>query len=519
MPPPKSLRPTFVACAWFAALVALSVAFRVPALVDAGTVDSDAAIVGLQAMHVLRGEWSWLLYGSGYQTSIDSTVAAAFFALLGASPLALVLSTLTGHVVATCLAFATLRRRVPTAGAFVAVLPLVFTSSPLHTYILNPPRQAALTLVFVAIFVVDGAGDRRSVRAGIAQHALGAALASLAVFADPYALLFLPPVLLLGLFTGKKPVDACATALGALAGIIPFLLLLRSPASTHGETTMTLAVVRHNLGLLEDPCLPWLLGATAYVPRVLLGYVPWEAGAAFRGVQRLGAGVFVGAIVVGGLSFFRRRLPWPVRRLGGFGALVAVVTVAAFLVSTMVMDLFSSRYLAALVLASPFALAPLASRLRTEWLALLLAPYLVAAGTAGWLGYGEDVNGLRIVTLPGNGAADERALEAMLRTRGVRVAVADYWVSYRLTFLYDEAIAVVPIHGREDRYAPYRRAYALETKSAYVFDPMRSREDLATMQGEAFSGAAPWGRAVETLHAGALTAIVFEKSARGGAPP
>src|ERR1700733_6755172 len=104
----------------YAGLILLSVAYRVPALVNAATVDADAAIVGLQARHILHGEWSWFLYGSGYQTSVDSCVAAAFFALLGATSLALMLSTLVGHIVATCLAFATLARHVPRGAAFVA---------------------------------------------------------------------------------------------------------------------------------------------------------------------------------------------------------------------------------------------------------------------------------------------------------------------------------------------------------------------------------------------------------------
>ena len=515
----KGPRPMFAVYAFLAALVALSIAFRLPALINADTVDSDAAIVGLQARHILHGEWSWFLYGSGYQTSVDSCVAAAFFALLGATPLALVLSTLTGHIVLTCVAFATLRRRVPASAAFVAVLPLVFTSSPLHTYILNPPRQAALTLVFIALFVMDGAGDRVSARSRIAQQAAGGALASVAVFADPYALLFLPALLLLGLLAaldGRADrraffARAAGTLVGALVGIVPFVLLLHSARGTHGETTLTLGVLRHNWGLLKDPCLPWLLGTTAYVPRALLGYVPAPSTLIAHTLHLVGGVLFVLAILSGGFALALRRLPWGVRRLGLFGALVAVLCLASFLLSTMVMDLFSSRYLAALVLASPFALAPLAFQLRARRLALVLAPYLLGAGTAGWLGYGEEVNGAEVALLPGHGSRDERALEAMLSARGIHVAIADYWVSYRLTFLYGERIAVVPIHEREDRYAPYRREYAAAARTAYIFDPKRSREDLAAMQAEAFSSPTPWGQPGERLDAGALTAIVFDK--------
>ncbi len=522
----QTRRPWMETLTYLAGLVALSVAFRLPALVNAATVDSDAAIVGLQARHILRGEWSWFLWGSGYQTSVDSLVAAAFFAVLGATSLALVLSTLTGHVVATCLAFATLKRHMPRPAAAVAVLPLVFTSSPLHTYILNPPRQAALTLAFAAVFVIDGASLRSRGRARLAAHAAGTALASLACFADPYALLLLPPLVLVGVLAAfdrtaqpqsTRPVLLCvaATLVGALLGLVPFVALLGSPGSVHGETTFALTVFGHNLKLLLAPCLPWLLGTTAYVPHALLGYVPWEPGPVFHALQRCGGLAFLALILTGGVALVRGCAAWPVRRLGGFGLVVAALTVAAFLASVMVMDLFSARYLVAIVLFSPFAVAPVALRVGWGRLFVLLAPFLAASGVCGWVGYGDEVRGAAIVSLPGGGARDEIDLGKQLEARGIHAAIADYWVSYRLTFLYGETVVVVPIHAREDRYAPYRRAYDQATRTAYVFDPGRSREDLATMQKEAFEGTEPWGKPVERLHVGGLTAVVFEKGGVG----
>ena len=522
MRPPRSVSLPLVP---FLALVGLSLAYRVPAIVNAATVDSDAAIVGLQARHILAGEHSWFLHGSGYQTSVDSCVAALFFVVLGATPLALLLSTLLGHISATCLAFATLRRHMPGSAAFVAVLPLVFTGTPLHTYILNPPRQAALTLVFLAVFVIAGASARASERHRLVEVALGAGIASVACFADPYALLVLPGLLLLAGLTawdrsvvgpGARLARLAAVVVGALLGIVPFVLLVRSPHAVHGETTLTLSVLRHNADLFLDTCFPWLVGATVYVPKALLGYVPWQPGLLVHAVQRLGAGLFVLLITTGGLAVFapRASVSWPARRLGAFGFVVAGLTVASFLVSVMVMDLFSSRYLAALVLMSPFALAPFAARAGATRLFVVLSFYLVASGLSGWLGYGDEVDGPRVVTLPGHGSADELALEQALAARGVHVAIADYWVSYRLTFLYGEALAVIPIHAQEARYPPYRRAYAAATRTAYIFDPKRSRESLTAMEAQAFAGAEPWGVPVERLEAGALTGIVFDKPSR-----
>jgi hypothetical protein len=535
-----------------AALLVASVAFRWPALINASTVDSDAAIVGLQAMHILRGEWAWLLFGSGYQTSVDSAVAAGFFVVLGPTPLALVLSTLVGHMVATLLAFATLARHLPRWTAALVSLPLVFTPTPLHTYILGPPRQASLTLVFLALWLIDGcrvsmAGQgaqtpsTRAPRASNAWAFGGGLVASIACFADPYALLFLPPLLLLGLFVARdspsgidhapaEP-EACRpalagtptegwglrrqgrsrfvmTPLGALVGIVPLVWLLSRANSAHGEATFTASVIGHNFRLLEDECLPWVLSVTAYVPTVEAVYVPWRSGM-FRIVQVLGAALLLLAMTLGGLRWAAARSA-PLRDLGRFGNLILLLTLAAFLVSPMVMDLFSSRYLSAIILMCPFALAPAAARLGAKRFGALLAPYLVSAMACGWLGFGERVKGLVPVHLPGGGASDEERLGDLLQGRGVHHAIADYWVSYRLTFLYKEAIEVVPIHPREDRYAPYRQAESRATLVAYIFDARRSREKFAPTLEEIASS---WtcGTLKEIVEVGDLIAVIGER--------
>jgi hypothetical protein len=165
-----------------------------------------------------------------------------------------------------------------------------------------------------------------------------------------------------------------------------------------------------------------------------------------------------------------------------------------------VMDLFSARYLVAIVLMLPFALTPGARILGSARLGALLAPFLASAAVSGWLGYGQKARG----------EEDEARLGAFLRERGVSHAVADYWVSYRLTFLYREAVEVVPIHANEDRYAPYRRAFEGAQKVAYIFDPHRSRETLEPMLKD-LATTEPYGVPKETLHVGELTAVILQR--------
>ncbi len=497
-------------------LVALSVAYRLPALLNAGAVDSDAAIVGLQAMHILHGEWSPLLFGSGYQTSVDSSLAALFFLVLGPSPLALMLSTFVGHLVLLGFAYATLRRHLEGRLAALAVLPLVFTPSPLHTYILGPPRQAALTLVFASVWMLDGASLHRRPRLA---YAGGAALASLACYADPYALVFAPALALLAAFAcldGGQPPSAVrsragACLLGGILGLVPLVLLFTRPDAVHGEAGLRAGLLSHNARLLIDPALPWILSARAYFSGGGSTYGPWHAPWPVRALQITGAVVFLAAILSGAWAFFARRLPWELRRLGLVGASVLPLTVTGFLCSVMVMDLFSTRYLAAIVLASPLAVAPLASRLGARRFGFLLLPYVVSAALAGWLGFGPFVRGPCPVVTRSGRAVDEQLARDELARRGVRFAVADYWVAYRVTFVTREDLIVVPIHASQDRYRPYRDGFDAAPRVAYLFDPERSNESFPVPEVE-LAGAGPKLIERERLRVGGLTAIVYDRS-------
>jgi hypothetical protein len=494
--------------------LALSVAFRAPALVNAAAVNSDAAIVGLQAMHILRGEWSPLLFGSSYQTSVDSAVAALFFVPGGPGPGALMLSTLAGHVVLTLLVYAMLRPRLGAWKALVAALPLVFAPPSVHTYVLHPPRQAALTLGVAGLWALDRASRSRRT---LAWLAVGGAAASLACFADPYALVLAPGAALLALlcaFDGAPDARMAvqrvgASAIGAALGLLPLAWLWSYPGAKHGTTDLTLGVVAHNWELLETTCLPWGLSYQAWSEQ---GghWAPWAAPPAVRALQIAGAAILVGGILFGALALRAKHAPWEARRLGLAGCAICAATLLGFLASVMVMDAFSTRYLAAVVLAAPLALAPLASMLRGPRFFALLAPYLASAALNGWMGFVPWVDGARIVATADGTARDERALEKELASRGVAWAMADYWVSYRLTFLFAERVVVVPKNLVEDRYAPYRVGFEVAPKVAYVFDPNRSREDYASIpeqlraRGVAFEDG-------EWLRVGRLTALVVTR--------
>ncbi|MBS2013850.1 MAG: hypothetical protein JST00_13255 [Deltaproteobacteria bacterium] len=501
------------------ALVAASYAYRLPALLNARSTNSDAAVVGLQAMHMLRGEWSAFLWGSGYQTSADSLVAALWFAVFGASPFVLMLSALTLHVGSTLMVFGMMRRRFDPWVAFLVTMPMVVTPSSVHSYALYPPRQASLTLAMAAFFALDTAAFGRSdpprERRTLAWVATGGLLATLAVGADPYPLLLLPLVSLYAVVVSLHEANAqqrgarvMAFFGGALVGLAPFWILHRLPGAKSGPMGFTTTMLSHHWKLLVDECLPWALSYKVYFARDVMDYKPWDAPA-------FGALGILGALCLAGMLAYAlvapASVPVPTRRLSWVGALCFPLAIGAFLVSVMSMDHFSMRYLAVLTLMTPFGVAAAAHTLGPRRFLPLFLPHLLASAIGGWVGYGPFVRGLVPVRETPE-LKDDYALFDLLKGRGIRYAMADYWASYRLTLLFREELVVVPRNPSEDRYAPYRQALEAQATYAYVFDPGRSREDLQSAELDLFAESAR----VEKLAAGRLTVFLVTRRAKPG---
>ncbi len=305
---------------------------------------------------------------------------------------------------------------------------------------------------------------------------------------------------------------AIAGAAGGAAGLVPALLLWTRPGASHGQVGLTAGVVARNAGLLWDPCLPWALGAKVYFARNAMDYAPWDAPPLVRALSAVGAASLVLGMVAGGALVFARRVPWAVRRLGLAGSVALPVTLLGFLTSVMVMDHFSARYLAAIILACPFALGPVAVLMGPRRFAWAFAPFLLTSAIAGWVAYGPFVRGAWPVVVsdarPDVTRGDDE-LEAALTSRGVRYAMADYWVAYRLTFLFRERVVVVPTHAAEDRHPPYRAAFAASPRVAYVYDPLRSREAPGELEAEVRAGATAFERDAERVDVGRFSVLLL----------
>ena len=466
--------------------------YRLPEIRNPGVLNSDSAIVGLQAIHALKGEWQWFLWGSGYQTTADPAIAAALFALFGAAPLTLLFTALLGHLLATLFTFLTLRRHFAPNIALLLIIPLIASTAPTHTYTLHPPRQTAITLVFLAIWLLDGAAQSK--RPWL-QIAAGAAVAGLSWFADPYALIFGPGVAVLILLCAFDATNSrgyglrsvIAASLGGGIGLVPFVLARCQPDAVSGPLSFSRELLSRNWGLLKESCLPWVLGTRVlHQPPGASGYVPWHAPWPFALIQWLGAWSFAIAVLLALLWVGYKRIEWPIRRLGFVAAIVVTTSIFGFLVSVMPQDHYASRYLVSLVLVAPFLFAVVARRLKTKWLLACLSPMLLSHAVCGWLGYEPLVAGPRIIDA--HLERDEARLLHELQRRNVKFAMADYWAAYRLTFMFKEAVIVVPMHESQDRYLPYREGFATAPRFAYIFDHKRSEESQRTVDEHVAEG-------------------------------
>src|SRR5258706_11142457 len=89
---------------------------------------------------------------------------------------------------------------------------------------------------------------------------------------------------------------------------------------------------------------------------------------------------------------------------------------------------------------------------------------------AGWTGYGDRVRGPLRVRTPRGAAVEERFVGSELRALGIHAAAADYWLAYRLSFIWAEDPVVANIDGWE-RMPEYRRAFEQQPRMAYLFHP------------------------------------------------
>lgn len=467
------------------AALLLVVIFRLPPLLNANALNSDAAIVGLQARHMLEGEFSLRLWGAPYQAPLDSLLAAMLFAIDGSAAVLLLLVPLVGMLVMVALTWSVISPHAGRAGAFLAVLPLVFATQAVNSPMTYVLRQSLATWAVFAVWCFERASLKTRPSA---WFAVGGALVGLGLYVDTFFAVLLPPLLLFGLLRAWS-LPTRARALAALG--VPFIigitvsLILMHGAPPSGSS-LSFGRLPVNWTMFWRECLPFALGTRVWLP----GSVEWVAPSLVHALQLVAACVFVAALATGAV-LGRRSGPQALGLLGVTGALAAV---GGFLFSSAPFDMWSTRYLAPVLWLSPFALTPLLARLGPGRAALLIGPWAASALLSGWVSYGPFVDGPAIVRTERGVADVELELGRVLRERGVHHGRAQYWQAYRLSLLWREDPLVVPLEAELDRTPEARQAVDAAPQVAAIFHPSEPRATATDFEAQLVASGARYER-------------------------
>lgn len=471
-------------------LCVMNVVTRLHHLLNASEIHSDAAIVGLQAIHILKGEWSPFLWGVEYQSSFDAFAMAAMFALFGSTPIAAMMTPLVGHMALTALVFAMIRRHTSRRIAWLSTLPLLITPRELEGVILYSPRQFAVLSIFGALFMLDTAtlraaneGQARS-RTTYGIWFIAGWLATIALALDLFVLQFGAAIAVFGLLAFVQlfvrlrlwqPI--VASAAGAAVGLIPFVLARLGGAPSLAQTALSTKFIGFNLPRMLRDALPSLMSMRSFrvTPDLYLDAVSEPA---LISVAKVLVGAAVFALPWLAIARVRRTtsegaVPWQHRFAwtAWFGSLAATF---AFLCSPAILDAWSSRYLAPVYWLLPFAIAAVATEIRFHTLAVVIGLFACSTAHSRMRAMPEHfANGLpqqARTSWPG----EIDPLRAVLREQRVEALLGQYWIAYRLGFLLNDEWPVSAWAG-DDRYPPYRAAWRAAKVRAYVFHPDETR--------------------------------------------
>lgn len=457
--------------------VGLSLALR-GALLAAGAVpfNSDEAVVGLMARHILRGAWPVFFYGQAYMGSLDAWLVAAAFRVFGEAVWPIRLVQVALYTVYLVLLWRLARAWFPDRGVadvavWLAALPPVLVT----TYTTASLGGYGESLVLGVLSLGLGWRVTQPGRpvAWAEWVALGLA-AGAAFWTLGLALVYLLPVGLWAVWVWRGRVwrPALAAGLGFAVGSAPFWLY---------NVTHAWAAVRVLLGL-DGPAGGVTLGLLERVigllflglPAVVGMRAPWEA-------------TYFPWPVVGGLAVAYAAALWhqwrhrPPMADGArpLLALMGLCFAGLFLFTGLGRDA-TGRYFLPLCLPATLLLAEAVRALwrrRAGWGAATLAG-VIAAQLAGNGLAAAQPDGLTTQFDPRTrwGNAEDAPLIAFLEAEDLTRGYTNYWVAFRLAFLSGERLiytADLPYKPEayspaDNRYPPYVQLVADSAEAAYI---------------------------------------------------
>ncbi len=428
---------------WLASILAFAVAIRISLVVtDHGvTLDSDEAIIGLMARHILeRGARPVFFYGQEYMGAFEAYAAAVVFAVVGSSTAALKATmvvldlamvgsfVIVGRVV--------LDRRAGLVAGLYAALPPAF----LAIYGLKA-RGGYVETLTTGNLLLAGAFGLASVdgrRRTVLALGVGAA-AGFGFWTHTLVALYFPAVVAGWLLSTPRstwaPTLTAATG-GALLGGSPFWWRnIETGLASFGNVHWVSAgsAVTQLGGLVKD-ALPVVIGARGIwsFEEALPGITLWLAS--------LNVAFAVGSFVGAGSSAARRKRTWALALVW----LTALASLAVDAASAYGGETREPRYLFPMYSALALSFGVTVSSAWTagrRWIAVAVVALL--AGHA--VGIVRQDPRLMLGISAGQRVARSNArLLDVLEKLHVRSVYTDYWVSYRLVFESGERIRARP---------------------------------------------------------------------------
>ncbi len=451
--------------------------------------NSDEAIVGLMARHILEGSWPTFFYGQAYMGSLDATLVAAAFRALGQEVwvIRLVQVLLYLGTTATTMLLAHHLGGGGLATAAAGLLMAVPTVNvTLYTTVSLGGYGEALLIGNLLLLVALWSGEHPE---RLGPLALWGGLAGLGFWAFGLTLVYtIPSLFLLAIHQGRRiPRHQVAGRLGLLAlgfviGGFPWFrwaflngwdLLVQElfGAAIAGASPAAFwdSVLRHTLNFL-------LFGLTA-----IFGFrPPWTVAPLALSLAPIAFGFWVAVIWFTIRDLLRPKATgWSQRMLV---AAVPLLVIAGFIVSPFGADP-SGRYF--MPLAAPLAifaglfLEQIARRAGVWAPATVLALVLVFNAWGTLQAAAQEPFGLTTQFDPVSWIdhGHDQALMEFLTENELTHGYSNYWVSYVLAFQSDERLIYVPFlpyhqdfrHTmRDSRYAPYEVEVAQSGRVAYI---------------------------------------------------
>lgn len=456
-----------------AAVVVCGLALRLWVLnSNLGLIDSDEAAGGLIARNFAHGHVAVFLWGNVYGGTIEAILAAPLLAITGASAVAwksVMIVMYAGNCVLTWRIG--LRTVGPAAARLGAALlwlspaPLVLMSTKGRLY-----YGTTLVLTCACVLLCLRLAERRS-RLDMAVLGL---VVGLGLWTAPFVFyVFVPALSWLAFKCPRRLRDAPLAIPGALLGAFPWLAynLHRGWVSLDQGAQGIGTTYGSRLQNFFTDLLPRLLGLRTY----------WGA---WR-LQGFGKFFYLATLV----AFATLVAVCLLRRAPRLTPLVCILVAYPFLFAVPEASWYVNEPRYGLFLAPTIALLAAAALTRlvrhppAHLAVVALAAAASVSGLAQLMDFGRANPGLHDLASEPVGA-----LGAVLERRGITTVVADYWISYALTFETDERIIATPISNV--RYRPYDERVRAAGATDYVLYPgsaeARGLEESARQQSIRF---------------------------------